>query len=140
MNKGIKLLIVVMFLFVLAGCETSHEVKHFEAPLAVHKEEGVEVVYRITFSEMTAYRYNMLSSSRDLRNYETSWVNIESETIGGVCAFEWIDVHFRKNHDVKETDGHCMYAVELEEHTLCYLDVRDRAPDDILVSVYIEVD
>lgn len=140
MNHGIKLLFVIMLIFVVAGCDVSHEVKHFEAPLAVHTEEGVEVVYRIPFPEMTEYRYNKFTYGRDLRNYATDHVAILSETIGGVGAFEWIDAHFRENHDVKETDGHCMYAVELEEHTLCYRDLRDRGPDDILVSVYIEYD
>ncbi len=140
MNNGIRLLIVIMFVFVLVGCDNTHEVKHFEAPLAVHIEEGVEVVYRITFPEMVEYRYNKFTSGRDLRNYDPHFIAIESETIGGVCAFEWIDTHFRENHDVKETDERCMYAVELEEHTLCYRDLRDRGPDDLLVSVYIEYD
>ncbi len=140
MNHGIKLLFVIMLIFVVAGCDNTHEVKHFEAPLAVHTEEGVEVVYRIPFPEMTEYSYGKFTSGRDLRDYATDHIAIESETIGGVCAFEWIDAYFRENHDVKETDGHCMYAVELEEHTLCYEDLRDHPVVDFPVSIRIATD
>lgn len=100
-------------------------VTHFEAPLAINEDDRFEVVYRIPFPQLTDYRYNTFHEGRDLTLVETSHININSETIDGENAFEFIDTYFKTHHDVEQTDEHCMYRVNLENHVLCYRDTRD---------------
>lgn len=138
MKKNVALIFTLILFVGLVGCTSSHTLNHFEAPLAVHTDEGIEVVYRLTFPEMTEYQYNAMHSGRNLKNYETSWVNVQSDTIDGVDAFEWVDAFFNGNYEVIESDDYCMFAVELDDdYTLCYRDTRE-SDTDTTVSIYIE--
>ncbi len=62
---------------VLTGCDVSHNVEHFKGALGVmNKNDEFEVVYRITFPELTEYRYTKHQDVRNLRYYDTHSVSI----------------------------------------------------------------
>ena|GEM_PF-3010838 len=138
MKKWMSIMIFAMGILTIQGCDASHSVQHFEAPLAVYEDDRADVVYRVPFPEMTTYQYTKMSgTSRRLQNYDFSHIGITCETIDGTDAFEWIDAYFREHHTVEDTDEHCSHRVTLEEHTLCYRDYRE-SDTSANVGIYIE--
>ena len=59
------------------------------------------------------------------------------ESIDDTDSFEWIDNYFRSRYEVNDTEEHCMHAVEFEDFTFCYRDLKD-SQSKAIVGIYID--